>query len=76
MEPDGRFPRAPEPVAENLGELETSRAQSRARTIGFAVDPDVDRLALVVDEGQAIGEDYTLALGGPRRAAASEGGRS
>ena len=34
----------------------------RGAAIGFAVDPDVDRLALVSDEGKAIGEDYTLAL--------------
>jgi phosphomannomutase len=61
MEPDGRFPREPEPVAENLGELERLVRESKA-DIGFAVDPDVDRLALVSDEGKAIGEDYTLAL--------------
>ena len=61
VEPDGRFPRPPEPVAENLGELEALVRQSGA-DVGFAVDPDVDRLALVSDEGRAIGEDYTLAL--------------
>ena len=60
-ETDGRFPRPPEPVAENLGELERLVLDSRA-DVGFAVDPDVDRLALVSDEGKAIGEDYTLAL--------------
>ena len=61
LETDGRFPRAPEPVAENLGDLEKLVRESGAE-IGFAVDPDVDRLALVSDEGKAIGEDYTLAL--------------
>ena len=61
LETDGRFPRSPEPVAENLGELE-ELVRSSGATIGFAVDPDVDRLALVSDEGKAIGEDYTLAL--------------
>jgi phosphomannomutase len=60
-EPDGRFPRAPEPVAENLGELERLVKESKA-DIGLAVDPDVDRLALVSEQGKAIGEDYTLAL--------------
>lgn len=60
-EPDGRFPRAPEPVAENLGELEQLVRDSKA-DIGLAVDPDVDRLALVSELGKAIGEDYTLAL--------------
>jgi phosphomannomutase len=61
LETDGRFPRPPEPVPENLGELERLVLQSGA-AIGFAVDPDVDRLALVADSGKAIGEDYTLAL--------------
>jgi phosphomannomutase len=61
METDGRFPRPPEPIAENLGELE-KLVESSAAEVGFAVDPDVDRLALVSDEGRAIGEDYTLAL--------------
>ncbi len=61
LETDGRFPRSPEPIAENLGELE-ALVQSSGAQIGFAVDPDVDRLALVSDEGKAIGEDYTLAL--------------
>ncbi len=61
LETDGRFPRPPEPVAENLGELERLVLQAGAQ-IGFAVDPDVDRLALVSDAGKAIGEDFTLAL--------------
>ena len=60
-ETDGRFPRPPEPVAENLGELERLVLDSKA-DVGFAVDPDVDRLALVSEQGKAIGEDYTLAL--------------
>jgi phosphomannomutase len=61
LEPDGRFPRPPEPVAENLGQLERLVLDSGA-DVGFAVDPDVDRLALVSEEGRAVGEDYTLAL--------------
>jgi phosphomannomutase len=61
LETDGLFPREPEPVAENLGELEALVRRARA-DVGLAVDPDVDRLALVSDEGRAIGEDYTLAL--------------
>jgi len=61
LETDGMFPRAPEPVTENLGELEDLVRKSGSE-IGFAVDPDVDRLALVSDAGKAIGEDYTLAL--------------
>jgi phosphomannomutase len=61
LETDGRFPRSPEPVAENLGDLERLVRDSGA-DVGFAVDPDVDRLALVDELGRAIGEDYTLAL--------------
>jgi phosphomannomutase len=61
LEPDGHFPRPPEPVAENLGELEKLVAAIGA-DVGFAVDPDVDRLAIVANDGRAIGEDYTLAL--------------
>jgi phosphomannomutase len=61
LETDGRFPRPPEPVAANLGDLERL-VLSAGADIGFATDPDVDRLALVSDTGQAIGEDWTLAL--------------
>jgi phosphomannomutase len=61
LEPDGRFPRPPEPVAENLGELEALVERTGA-DVGLAVDPDVDRLAIVDEQGHAIGEDYTLAL--------------
>jgi phosphomannomutase len=61
LETDGRFPRSPEPIAENLGELERLVRESGAE-IGLAVDPDVDRLALVSEKGKAIGEDYTLAF--------------
>lgn len=61
LEPHGRFHRPPEPVAENLGELEQLVKETGA-VVGFATDPDVDRLALVSEQGRAIGEDYTLAL--------------
>jgi phosphomannomutase len=61
LETDGRFPREPEPVAENLGELESLVSRMGA-DVGFATDPDVDRLSLVAQNGRAIGEDYTLAL--------------
>lgn len=61
LEPHGRFHRPPEPLPENLGELEALVRRSGA-AVGFATDPDVDRLALVSEEGRAIGEDYTLAL--------------
>jgi phosphomannomutase len=61
LETDGRFPRAPEPVPENLGELGTLVRGSGA-DVGIAVDPDVDRLAIVDETGAPIGEDYTLAF--------------
>jgi phosphomannomutase len=61
-ETDGRFPRPPEPVPEHLGALGELVRQSGAH-VGLAVDPDVDRLAMVDDAGAAIGEDYTLAFG-------------
>ncbi len=61
LETDGKFPRSPEPIPENLGDLERLVTECGA-DVGFAVDPDVDRLALVSNEGKAIGEDYTLAL--------------
>ena len=58
---DGRFPRPPEPVPENLGDL-CRLVRETGAEVGFAVDPDVDRLALVDETGRAIGEDYTLAF--------------
>ena len=61
LEPDGQFPRAPEPVPENLGDLSRLVRESGAE-VGLAVDPDVDRLALVDETGRPIGEDYTLAF--------------
>ncbi|MEO8295707.1 MAG: phosphoglucosamine mutase, partial [Gemmatimonadota bacterium] len=61
LETDGLFPRAPEPLPENLGELSRAVKESGA-VIGFAVDPDVDRLAIVDEQGRPIGEDYTLAF--------------
>src|SRR5947209_1328457 len=61
LETDGRFPRAPEPVPENLGDLAALVRRSGA-DVGIAVDPDVDRLAIVDETGAPIGEDYTLAF--------------
>jgi len=61
LEVDGRFPREPEPIPEHLGELGELVRRTGAE-VGFAVDPDVDRLAVVDEQGRAIGEDYTLAL--------------
>lgn len=60
-ETDGHFPRAPEPVPANLTSL-AEAVRRRGADVGIAVDPDVDRLALVDETGEAIGEDYTLAF--------------
>lgn len=60
-EPDGLFPRDPEPTAANLSDLATLVRESGS-DVGLAVDPDGDRLSLVDETGGAIGEDYTLAF--------------
>lgn len=61
LEADGRFPREPEPVPENLGAL-GNLVRGTGADLGLAVDPDVDRLAIVNERGEPIGEDYTLAF--------------
>src|SRR3954463_3162661 len=61
LETDGLFPRPPEPVPENLKALGALVRRKKA-DIGIAVDPDVDRLAIVDEDGRPIGEDYTLAF--------------
>jgi phosphomannomutase len=61
VNPNGLFPRPAEPVAENLADLCTAVKDQRAH-IGFAQDMDADRLAIVSEQGIAIGEDYTLVL--------------
>jgi phosphomannomutase len=61
MEPDGRFPRDPEPTAKNLADLGALVRKSGAE-IGLAIDPDADRLSLVDENGVPLGEDLTLAL--------------
>ena len=73
LETDGRFPRAPEPVPENLGGLSTLVKRAGA-ALGIAVDPDVDRLAIIDETGEPIGEDYTLAFA-IRAAMGGKGGK-
>ena len=60
-EPTGRFPHTPEPTKANLTELCAAVKKHRA-DVGFAQDPDADRLAIVDENGTYIGEEYTLAL--------------
>lgn len=58
-EPTGHFPHNPEPLPENLSELANNVRHYKA-DLGIAVDPDVDRLALVCEDGEMFGEEYTL----------------
>lgn len=58
-EPTGRFAHAPEPLEENLTALAQQVTLHKA-SLGIAVDPDVDRLALVSEDGSMFGEEYTL----------------
>jgi phosphomannomutase len=57
--PDGKFAHNPEPLPENLNAL-ANEVKFRKADLGIAVDPDVDRLALVSEDGNFFGEEYTL----------------
>ena len=57
--PDGKFPHNPEPLPENLQDLSKEVIRTQA-DLGIAVDPDVDRLCFVCEDGQMFGEEYTL----------------
>src|SRR5438034_1109630 len=74
LETDGLFPRPPEPVPENLKALGALVRRKKA-DIGIAVDPDVDRLAIVDERGRPIGEDYTLAFAVRAVLGKGDGGR-
>jgi len=58
-EPDGEFPHNPEPLPENLVDL-SRLVVSKKADLGIAVDPDVDRLCFVCEDGSMFGEEYTL----------------
>ena len=60
-EMSGRFPHDPEPTPANLGDL-CAEVRAQGADLGFAVDPDVDRLALVDGAGRALSEEMTLVL--------------
>lgn len=58
-EPNGNFPHNPEPLKEHLTDL-SAKVQNSKADFGIAVDPDVDRLAFVDEQGEMFGEEYTL----------------
>jgi len=58
-EPTGLFPHNPEPLPEHLSDISRTVKESGAH-LGFVVDPDVDRLAIVCEDGSMFGEEYTL----------------
>lgn len=57
--PDGEFPHNPEPLPEHLGDI-SQLVKKTGADVGFVVDPDVDRLAIVMENGEMFGEEYTL----------------
>jgi phosphomannomutase len=57
--PNGQFPHNPEPLPEHLTDIADLMRDGRA-DVGFVVDPDVDRLAIVCEDGSMFGEEYTL----------------
>ncbi|MEY3048447.1 MAG: phosphoglucosamine mutase [Bacteroidota bacterium] len=58
-DPTGHFPHNPEPLPEHLGDL-SNEIKSTQADLGITVDPDVDRLAMVCEDGSMFGEEYTL----------------
>ena len=58
-EPTGKFGHTPEPIPENLTDIASLMAQGKA-DVGFVVDPDVDRLAIIMENGEFFVEEYTL----------------
>jgi phosphomannomutase len=58
-DPTGEFPHNPEPLPENLRDISKAVVKEKAH-LGIVVDPDVDRLALVCEDGEMFGEEYTL----------------
>ncbi len=57
--PNGHFPHNPEPLPEHLGDISQLIKEKKA-DVGFVVDPDVDRLAIICENGAMFGEEYTL----------------
>jgi phosphomannomutase len=71
-DPDGTFPREPEPLPPALGDLGREVVRREA-DLGLAIDPDGDRLALVDRNGEPLGEEMTLALAARRALESTEG---
>ncbi len=70
--PDGRYDHPPEPTEANLGRF-AAMVPALGAAVGFAQDPDADRLAIVDESGRYIGEELTLALAASRRLAQARG---
>ena len=58
-EPTGHFAHNPEPIPQNLSQISDLMREDKA-DVGFVVDPDVDRLAIICEDGEMFGEEYTL----------------
>jgi phosphomannomutase len=58
-EPNGHFPHNPEPLKEHLTDISALVVEEKAH-LGIVVDPDVDRLAFISEDGEMFGEEYTL----------------
>jgi phosphomannomutase len=70
--PSGQFAHQPEPIKENLAQL-CEAVRSHRADVGFAQDPDADRLVIVDENGTFIGEEYTLALTAAYRLSHTQG---
>ncbi|MDR2956438.1 MAG: phosphoglucosamine mutase [Prevotella sp.] len=57
--PNGEFPHNPEPLSEHLKDI-SDMMKTTSSDVGFVVDPDVDRLAIICENGEMFGEEYTL----------------
>ncbi len=71
-EPDGRYDHPPEPTEVNLQDF-GALVPAAGGSVGFALDPDADRLAIIDEKGRYIGEELTLALAATRRLGQDKG---
>ena len=75
LEPSGIFAHKPEPIRENLDQL-CEKVRQTGADLGFAQDPDADRVAIVDEHGAYIGEEYSLALAAKLRFSEQPGGQA